>query len=147
MEPLLRSKLISSKRMTSVGCSERMPPPPPPGPRCRCGRSAPPLGAWDSAPAAEPPVWGLAAGDSILLPVGIAVCRKTWFSQITGVEVPLPGTFTFHFTFFVSPHSVGGSPAGETPFINGPRHAGQFWSADDAAAENAARTSNAGARN
>jgi hypothetical protein len=54
------------------------------------------------------------------------------------VDVPRPGTLTFHFTFFVSLHSIGGSPVGETPFINGPRHAGQFWSAVDAAAAKAA---------
>ena len=66
------------------------------------------------------------------------MCRKTWFSQTTGVDVPLPGTFAFHFTFLVSLHSIGGSPVGETPLVDGPRHAGQFCSGEDAAADNAA---------
>src|SRR5258707_807798 len=124
MEPVLRSKLITSKRMISVGCSERMPPPVAllAGGRRLCGRSAPPSAACASGPAAGPPVWGLAEGDSIFLPVGMAACRKTWFSQTTGVDVPLPGTFAFHFTFFVSLHSIGGSPVGETPLVDGPRH-------------------------
>jgi hypothetical protein len=42
-----------------------------------------------------------------------------------GVEVPLPGIRTFHFTFFVSLHSTGGLAPGAMPLASGPRHCGQ----------------------
>src|SRR2546425_12076846 len=59
---------------------------------------------------------------------------NTWLSQITGVAEPLPGILSFHFTFLVSFHSVGGSACGATPVPSGPRHCGQFCSADMEAA-------------
>ena len=70
---------------------------------------------------------------STFLPVGMAVRTKTLFSQMTGVAVPAPGILTFHLTFLVSLHSVGGSAWGATPLWRGPRHCGQFCSAKDEA--------------
>lgn len=62
---------------------------------------------------------------------GTADVMKTRFSQTTGDESPAPGTATFHFTFFVSLHSVGGVAVADAPFPVGPRQCGQF-SADEA---------------
>src|SRR5215210_6218854 len=45
-----------------------------------------------------------------------------------GVEVPNPGSFTFHFTCSVSLQLVGGAASGATPDISGPRHCGQLRS-------------------
>src|SRR5438552_3972153 len=67
----------------------------------------------------------------------MAVSIKIWFSQMIGVASPLPGILTFHFTFCVSDQIVGGFAAGAAPVARGPRHCGQFCSADAAAAENA----------
>jgi len=53
---------------------------------------------------------------------------------MTGVAVPSPGSVIFHFTFLVSLHSVGGLACGATPFWSGPRHCGQFCSAEADAA-------------
>jgi hypothetical protein len=46
---------------------------------------------------------------------------NTWLFQTTGDEDPRPGTATFHFTFFVVLHSVGGDASVEEPLPNGPR--------------------------
>src|SRR5687767_6801235 len=47
-----------------------------------------------------------------------------------GVELPLPGSFTFQRMFFDSLHCVGGSAsAAAAPVFVGPRHWGQFASA------------------
>jgi len=105
-------------------------PPRPPGPPRDCPGS--------SVPARGAPAGGrfcsledASSGfGSTLLPVGIAVRTKTLFSQMTGVAVPTPGILTFHLTFLVSFHSVGGSAWGATPFWRGPRHCGQFCSAE-----------------
>src|SRR5205085_10687855 len=45
-----------------------------------------------------------------------------------GVEVPNPGSFTFHFTCSVSLQLVGGAASGATPDVSGPRHCGQLRS-------------------
>src|SRR5690242_3869360 len=66
---------------------------------------------------------------------------KTRLSQTTGVAEPLPGIRTFHFTFFVSVHSTGGFARGATPLASGPRHWGQYCSAEDEAACEAAAAS------
>ena len=58
-----------------------------------------------------------------------------------GVAEPLPGILTFHFTLFVSLQVSGGSPCGATPLANGPRHCGQFWSAEVEAARATQTTS------
>src|SRR5262245_39650969 len=42
--------------------------------------------------------------------------------QTIGDALPRPGIATFHFTFFVVDHSVGGFPFGATPVASGPRH-------------------------
>src|SRR5688572_3630212 len=42
-----------------------------------------------------------------------------------GVACPSPGMGTFHLTFFVSLHSIGGLPPGATPVPSGPRNEGQ----------------------
>jgi hypothetical protein len=47
----------------------------------------------------------------------------------TGDDEPRPGISTFHFTFFDSLHSVGGSAWRDTPVACGPRHCGQNFSA------------------
>src|SRR6185436_20257990 len=60
----------------------------------------------------------------------MAVWMKIWFSQMMGVDVPYPGSFSFHFTLLSSLHEVGGSAFGATPVAVGPRHCGQFWSAE-----------------
>ena len=51
---------------------------------------------------------------------------KICFSQMIGVEVPLPGSFTFHLMLFVSLQVTGGLAAGAVPLAWGPRHCGQF---------------------
>src|SRR5688572_1246526 len=60
--------------------------------------------------------------------------RAAWTNilspQITGVEVPSPGTRTFHRMLVVASHFTGGLPAGATPVPRGPRHCGQFVSAE-----------------
>src|ERR1043166_2296249 len=86
--------------------------PPPPGPRNSPG--GPPRGpGWpvevDGLPRPSP-----------RLPVLIALRIKTLSPEMIGVLVPSPGILVFHFTFFVSLHSVGGSPV-PTPFCDGPR--------------------------
>src|SRR2546426_6505018 len=58
-----------------------------------------------------------------------------------GEAEPLPGILTFHFTLFVSLQVSGGSPCGATPLANGPRHCGQFWSAEVEAARATQTTS------
>src|SRR5688572_18562586 len=58
-------------------------------------------------------------------PAGMAVWMNTWLPQMIGVELPLPGSFTFHLTFSVSLHFVGGVADGATPVPSGPRHWGQ----------------------
>src|SRR5579872_6113952 len=55
-------------------------------------------------------------------------------SQMIGVAVPLPGTFTFHFTWLVSLQVVGGLASGRAPVAKGPRHCGQFCAASAAVA-------------
>src|SRR5688500_17720535 len=73
------------------------------------------------------------------LPVLIAVWRKIWSPQTIGVDVPLPGISTFHLTFLVSPHCVGGLAVGAAvPLPEGPRHCGQFPSAPAGSAARAA---------
>src|SRR5262249_31185773 len=62
-------------------------------------------------------------------PAGTAVSRKILSPQITGDDDPRPAISTFHRTFFVSLHSTGGSAVVDTPFANGPRHCGQYFSA------------------
>jgi hypothetical protein len=66
-----------------------------------------------------------AAARAAVLVVGTAVSTKILSSQTTGVAEPWPGTSTFHFTFFFSLHSLGGSLLGATPVSSGPRHCGQ----------------------
>src|SRR4051812_6493425 len=58
---------------------------------------------------------------------------KTWSPQMIGVAAPLPGIRTFHFTLLVSLQVEGGFPEGAVPVASGPRHCGQFWSAEDEA--------------
>ena len=58
--------------------------------------------------------------------VGSAVTTKTRFSQTMGDPDPRPGIRTFHFTFFVLLHSVGGLAFGAVPFPVGPRQWAQF---------------------
>src|SRR5262245_18800901 len=57
--------------------------------------------------------------------LGTAVRRKIRSPQTTGDADPRPGISTFHFTFFVSLHSTGGSARSEAPVAKGPRHCGQ----------------------
>src|SRR5437870_7550984 len=57
---------------------------------------------------------------------------NTCFSQMIGVAVPSPGILTFHFRLLVSLQVMGGLAAGATPLWRGPRHWGQFWSAEAA---------------
>jgi hypothetical protein len=45
---------------------------------------------------------------------------------MTGDESPLPGTSTFHLTFLVSLHSMGGDAWTAVPFPVGPRQCPQF---------------------
>jgi hypothetical protein len=56
----------------------------------------------------------------------MADVTNTLSPQMTGVDVPLPGSATFHFTFDDSLHVVGGLASGATPLASGPRHCGQF---------------------
>lgn len=49
---------------------------------------------------------------------------NTLLPQMIGVELPLPGIFTFHLTCLDSLHSRGGLPSVETPSAEGPRHCG-----------------------
>src|SRR5687767_13088940 len=60
----------------------------------------------------------------------IAVWIKIWSPQMMGVEVPKPGIFVFHLRLFVSVQAVGGLACGATPLPSGPRHCGQFCSAE-----------------
>src|SRR5262249_60633166 len=46
---------------------------------------------------------------------GTAVSTNTLSPQMTGVPDPRPGISTFQRTFFVSPHSMGGSAGFQTP--------------------------------
>src|SRR5262245_15738477 len=46
--------------------------------------------------------------------------------QTIGVEPDIPGSFSFHATFFVALHSVGRFFSPEMPSLFGPRHWGQF---------------------
>ena len=62
-------------------------------------------------------------------PLGTAVSRKIRSPQTTGDAEPRPGISTFHLTFFVSLHSIGGSAVFDTPLAYGPRHCGQYLSA------------------
>ena len=47
-----------------------------------------------------------------------------------GVELPLPGTSTFYFTFSVDENSTGGLAVAELPFPAGPRQEAHCFSAD-----------------
>jgi hypothetical protein len=53
---------------------------------------------------------------------GMAVVRNTLSPQTIGEDEPRPGISTFHRTFFVSLHSVGGFAVREIPLAKGPRH-------------------------
>lgn len=57
-----------------------------------------------------------------------AVRMKMRSPQTIGEALPRPGIATFHLTFFVVDHSVGGFPLGATPVASGPRHWGQLSS-------------------
>src|SRR5688572_23868895 len=50
--------------------------------------------------------------------------------QTMGVAVPRPGSFTFHLMFSSSLQVVAGEASGDAPVSKGPRHFGQFSSAD-----------------
>jgi hypothetical protein len=67
-------------------------------------------------------------------PAGTADSTNTRSPQTMGEADPRPGISTFQRTFFVSLHSVGGSPYFETPVAYGPRHCGQKRSAAGSAA-------------
>ncbi len=54
-----------------------------------------------------------------------AVRKKILSPHTIGLEVPWPGTGTFHLTFCVSLQVSGGLAVVETPAAIGPRHAGQ----------------------
>src|SRR4029079_14684464 len=58
----------------------------------------------------------------------MAVRMKMRSPQTIGDALPRPGMATFHLTFFVVDHSVGGFPLGATPVASGPRHWGQLSS-------------------
>ena len=60
-------------------------------------------------------------------PTGIAVSTKIRSFQTTGDDDPRPGIWTFHLTFFVSLHSIGGLAVRDTPVMSGPRHCAQFF--------------------
>jgi hypothetical protein len=51
---------------------------------------------------------------------------KILFCQITGDDDPRPGIATFHLTFLVRLHSVGGDPSAAAPFPVGPRQCVQL---------------------
>lgn len=55
----------------------------------------------------------------------MAVVRKRRFAQITGVDMPRPGTSSFQRTLVVSLH-VNGTVASATPVWFGPRQCGQL---------------------
>src|SRR5580698_4693217 len=63
--------------------------------------------------------------------MGTAVVTKTWFSQMIGDESPFPGTSTFHLTFLVLLHSIGGDALGAVPFPVGPRQWAQLSAAEN----------------
>src|SRR6478609_8886360 len=46
--------------------------------------------------------------------------------QTHGVEPAIPGIFSFHTMFLLSPHSVGTPVSFEMPSLVGPRHCGQL---------------------
>jgi hypothetical protein len=50
---------------------------------------------------------------------------KMWSPHTIGVDIPLPGSFTFHLIPSVSLHLAGGCAVAETPVFKGPRHCGQ----------------------
>src|SRR5687768_910014 len=91
--------------------------------RCmpRCGR--PPRGACCAVP---------------LTPAGTALVTNSRSPQITGVELPRPGSGTFQTMFFVSLQVTGGFAVVETPLKCGPRHCGQKRSASAAWLETSA---------
>src|SRR5512139_637963 len=77
----------------------------------------------------------------------MAVRRNTRSPQTTGEPEPRPGTSTFHRTFFVSLHSIGGSALGPTPVLSGPRHCPHADAADDADCADIAENADAAATN
>src|SRR6185436_16392345 len=60
----------------------------------------------------------------------MAVCTNILSPHTSGVDVPSPGIFAFHFTWLLSLHVVGGLASGATPEASGPRHCGQFSPAE-----------------
>jgi hypothetical protein len=63
-------------------------------------------------------------------PLKIAVTRKIWSFQITGVARPDPGISVFHFTFLVSLQLIGGLDPSTTPVSEVPLQVGQESLAD-----------------
>jgi hypothetical protein len=66
----------------------------------------------------------------VATPLEIAVTRKIWFFQITGVARPDPGISVFHFTFSVSLQLTGGLASSTTPVREVPLQVGQESLAD-----------------
>ena len=58
------------------------------------------------------------SGAGVSSAVGTAVWMNTLSPQTTGVELPLPGSLTFHLMFSVSLQVTGGSPVG-APLVLG----------------------------
>ena len=59
-------------------------------------------------------------------PVDSVSSRKSFSSQIMGVELPLPGRSTFHLIFCVAFHFVGGWQPVTVPSALGPRQVGHW---------------------
>ena len=59
--------------------------------------------------------------------VTTALTTKTLSPEMIGEPEPRPGIATFHFTFSVSLHCVGGLASSDPPFPVGPRHWFQSW--------------------
>ena len=60
-------------------------------------------------------------------PVGVVDVRMMRFSQMIGVECPIPCSLHFHLRFSFSLHDVGGFAFGASPVPRGPRHWCQLW--------------------
>src|SRR5262245_66321400 len=60
------------------------------------------------------------------LPFSVAWVRNTFSPQTIGVELPVSGSATFHFTFSVADHLTGRFFSVEKPCPVGPRHPGQL---------------------
>lgn len=75
-------------------------------------------------------------------PTGCAPETKIRSSQTIGVEIPRPGIATFHLTFFVVFHSIGGFAVEEEPLPVGPRQLFQFSAFANELRKEIARTRN-----